>query len=312
MNASIDEVSGLRSKHIISDCSKAILKTLLYFNIFKYPLREEEIIQYLSIQPPASIETELNYLVSQNYISYHQGFYFIGEDKEIINRRLKGNLLAEKYLKITTRHVQWLSAIPFIKCICISGSLSKNYMDDKSDIDYFIITEHNRLWIVRFVLSVVYKVFVLLGKKKYICPNYIITEYNLEIKDRNIFTAIEIATLIPMYNLQMYMSFMNANRWVSQYFPNMISAPNIPLTATKIPKTVDLGWITAVDNYFYNFYRKHYQHKFNDSQHLGTEDLSYKKEVYKMHISGHRNKILEKYEEMLRFYQTQHDISLLV
>ena len=42
-----------------------------------------------------------------------------------------------------------IAAFPFVRAVGISGSLSKQYADENSDIDYFIITAANRLWIAK-------------------------------------------------------------------------------------------------------------------------------------------------------------------
>ena len=80
----------------------------------------------------------------------------------------------------------------------ISGSLSKGYYDDDGDIDFFIITSPKRLWIARTFL-ILYKKIFLLNSRKYFCVNYFISSNALEIEEKNIFTATELTTLLPMF-----------------------------------------------------------------------------------------------------------------
>src|SRR6185436_3436265 len=63
------------------------------------------------------------------------------------------------------------------------------------------------------------KVFFL-NSHKHFCINYFVTEDNLEIPDRNVFTATELISVIPTYNYQLYSRFMNDNQWVKNFFPN--------------------------------------------------------------------------------------------
>ncbi|HJW30179.1 MAG TPA: hypothetical protein VJ508_13145, partial [Saprospiraceae bacterium] len=42
----------------------------------------------------------------------------------------------------------------------------------------------------------------------------------LTLDDQNYFTATEIAHLKPLYNIGMFIRYMNANVWIRQYFPN--------------------------------------------------------------------------------------------
>jgi hypothetical protein len=317
MYTSLGAASPDTTHPVLSPCAKAILKVLLYYDIFQYPLHAHEIYSYLSVERAQSIGEELSYLCQCQLIGQHEGFYFIGTNQEVVNRRRKGNLEAKRYLKIAEKHVHWLSALPFVQCICISGSLSKQYMDQKSDIDYFIIADTNRLWIFRAILSVICKMLWVLRSRKYFCPNYIITPRTLEIKDKNIYTAIEIATLLPVYNASGYKNFMQANPWIKLYFPNLIigspSASVLPLREKKPAKEWIQELVSTLDENLYWLYKKHYQRKFEGVKglNIAITELNFSKDIYKMHTSGHRNKILDKYDENLRAYAQQYGIDLL-
>ncbi|QHT69630.1 hypothetical protein GXP67_24770 [Rhodocytophaga rosea] len=301
----------------LSPCAKAIIKTLLYYDVFQYPLQEHEIYTHMPVSSKISIEEDLAYLVRCQLIGEQEGFYCIGDGKEKVSRRRKGNLEAEKYLHIASKHARWLSELPFVDCICISGSLSKNYMDEKSDIDYFIIADTNRLWIFRAILSLICKILWVLRSQKYFCPNYIITPYTLEIKDKNIYTAIEIATLVPLYNATGYADFIQANLWIKEYLPNLTPgyiSGQIQLLRKKKPGA---AWVqellTTVDENLYWLYKKHYQRKFEGPKGLNIafSELNFNKHIYKMHLAGHRNKILDRYEESLQTFTKQYGVDLL-
>ncbi|MBL4670060.1 MAG: hypothetical protein JKY30_12470 [Flavobacteriales bacterium] len=101
------------------------------------------------------------------------------------------------------------------------------------DIDYFIITAANRLWICRSFLVLFKKTF-LLNSKKYFCVNYFVDENNLEIHDQNMFTAIEISYLIPVYNEAIISQLKEKNSWTKDYFPNFHHPFNFPLKTNSI------------------------------------------------------------------------------
>jgi len=102
----------------------------------------------------------------------------------------------------------------------ISGSLSKHYADEGSDIDLFIITARNRLWIARTILHMVKKLSFLIHREHWFCMNYFVDEEALEIPEKNIYTAIEIVTLIPMQGIQAFSDFESANAWTEGMLPN--------------------------------------------------------------------------------------------
>ena len=92
-------------------------------------------------------------------------------------------------------------------------------MDEKSDLDFFIITAPKRLWIARTLL-VMYKRFFLFNSHKYFCVNYFVDEDHLEIEEKNLFTATELATVIPLYGQVHYTNLLKANPWLKRFFPN--------------------------------------------------------------------------------------------
>jgi hypothetical protein len=56
--------------------------------------------------------------------------------------------------------------------------------------------------------------------------NYYVDEAGLEITEKNIFTAMEIVTLVPMQGKGSLDNFISANNWVKKYFPVNYSAVN--------------------------------------------------------------------------------------
>jgi predicted nucleotidyltransferase len=43
-------------------------------------------------------------------------------------------------MELARKKAAFISKFPFIRGIFVSGSLSKNYADDKSDLDFFVVT----------------------------------------------------------------------------------------------------------------------------------------------------------------------------
>jgi predicted nucleotidyltransferase len=115
---------------------------------------------------------------------------------------------------------RFLFRFPFVRGIGISGSLSKNCADQDSDIDFFVITRRNRLWICRTLMHLFKKLTFLTGHQHWFCMNYYIDEVALCIEEKNLFTATELVTLLPVCGKGVMESFYQANSWVQSYFPN--------------------------------------------------------------------------------------------
>ena len=203
------------------------LKTILYFSIFRYPLTLIEIHGYTNHDSINETYEELNQLIELNIINKIDDFYIYNNDSDCISKRQKGNLEAEKIMEIAFKKARLISKFPYVKAVGISGSLSKGYFDKESDIDFFVITKPNKLWICRTIL-ILYKKIFLLNSRKYFCVNYFITSNQLEIVEKNRFTATELKTLIPLQGKAIFEEFYSANKWVNDYFKQF--NPNLSQT----------------------------------------------------------------------------------
>lgn len=197
-----------------------ILKPLLYFSIFNHPLKSEELYSFSEHTDRADFDREIEDALRQGIITNTDCYYHINLTAEHINRRETGNRNAVKALEKAREKARFISSwFPFVEAVAISGSLSKGYFDHNSDVDYFIITKPGHLWTCRTFL-VVYKKLFLFNSRKYFCMNYFITADNLEIEEKNRFTATEIVTLIPLYGKEKLNAFFESNAWVTSFFPN--------------------------------------------------------------------------------------------
>lgn len=200
----------------------SVLEVLCYFEVFRHPLTAEEIMGF--IRAPDLSFHELQVILQQMVESgriwqYESCFQSAPDDNWLAQRREK-NERAALFLPKAYQMGKFIGQFPFVEAVMVSGSLSKNTMAPDGDIDFFLITRPNRLWLARTLL-VLYKKIFLLNSHKYFCINYLIDSKHLEIEEKNRFTATECATLLPVYNPGLYHDFMNANEWVSQqFYPN--------------------------------------------------------------------------------------------
>ena len=200
-----------------------ILATLAYFDIFNYPLTSGEIFLFLQNRyDQHEFDMAVKYMAGNNHIFQFGGFYSLKNDYAVIERRIHGNAKAAELIKIAERISNMLIKFPYVRGIAISGSLSKNFADEHSDIDLFIITAKNRLWIARTLMHAFKKLTYLVNKQDYFCMNYYIDEDQLEIVEKSVYTAIEIVTLIPLQGDEVIENFYAANNWTRNYLPNKV------------------------------------------------------------------------------------------
>jgi len=219
----------------ISSIGESILRCLLYFDIFNYPLTKSEINNFIGCKvDDSTLKKDLAELVKNKLIFEQNIFYSLQNSNELIYRRLKGNEEAVRLMPLALEKAKFIYSFPFIRGIMISGSLSKNYMDEKSDLDFFIITEKNRLWIARTIFDVYRKFFIKKKDLKHYCTNYHISLERLIIDEENIFTATELCTLIPVVGKNHYHQLLDSNPWISEFFPNYKMNP-VSLSETEDP-----------------------------------------------------------------------------
>jgi len=198
-----------------------ILRVMVYFDLFHYPITKEEIHQFLDKKAdPIELDKSLTELNAKRLIFRFGQFYALHNDQKLINRRIRGNELAKRLMPKAVHISNFLYQFPFVRAVGISGSLSKNYADESSDFDYFIVTQSGRLWISRTIMHAFKKLTFLTGRQHYYCMNYFVDEEGMQIEEKNIFTATELSTLIPVCGNGAMDSFFEANEWVNRYFPN--------------------------------------------------------------------------------------------
>lgn len=207
---------------ITSQVELEVIRVLAYYQLFHHPLKASEITRFVNVTPMVTknINNALSTLLHLNVVFQFEGYFSLENDPSLVHARLEGEIRAKSLLKVAQRMSKLIYSFPFVRAVFISGSLSKGVVPKDADIDYFIVTKRNKLWITRTLL-VMFKRIFLLGSKKFFCVNYFVDENHMEIPDKNIFTATEIVTLIPMQGKSCCETFLSSNHWFKDHFPNV-------------------------------------------------------------------------------------------
>ncbi len=247
-----------------------LLRLLLYFDVFSYPLSRNELFAYAGISDDMQTEAAglLDALVKGGHIRYHEGFYFVNGDESLIERRLYGNRRARQRMRDARRYSRIIASFPYVRGVFLSGSISKEFMAERDDIDYFIVTEPGRLWLCRSLLVLFKKVFLFNSYRNF-CINYFVDAQHLNINEQNQFVATEIATTIPTYNLALHREFLEANAWTSDYYPafrrngdHIVAQP--PFVKRGLEWLFRLLPAGKLDDYFLRISRAYIRKKFRN------------------------------------------------
>lgn len=288
---------------------KDILATIAYFNMFDYPLKKNEIFLFLGHNDDFSeFERALNFLTNDSVIFKIGEFYSLHNNFALSLKRQKGYEKAIGMLKKAEKAAKLISAFPFVKGVAISGSLSKYFADERTDVDFFIITARDRLWIARTLLHLFKKFTYLFNMQDFFCMNYFIDESEPLILEKNIYTATEVATILPVRGIDAFETFFKANSWTKNFLPNKnIYLPEIKTTKkTWLKSIVEKMLHNRLGDYLDNFMMNWTARSWN------SKTLSNKKNskgmLLSMHIGKHfskpnpdmfQKKLLQRYENSL-------------
>lgn len=309
----------MENEKSFSPLDRSIIRTLAYYDIFSYPLTANEIYYNLGDNHTSTeqIKIELEFLLKNNIVYNNGEFYQLNNDAKYIQRRKSGNELAEKRLKTAQRMSGFISRFPFVRGVMLSGSISKGFMEEDSDIDYFVITHPNRVWFSRLLLMIFKKIF-LFNSRKIFCINYFVDSENLEIEEKNIFTATEIVTLLPTFGKDIYERFYEKNLWIKHFYPNFPKRDILSIPDKK-PGLFKAYWEKflgnklgdKLDDIAIHLFDKFYKLKYKN---YNKEDfkLAFKssKKESKHHPKFFQKRVLEEFETKIKSLEEKLNISL--
>jgi hypothetical protein len=285
----------------------ALLATVLYADVFDYALTRTELHRYFIGLPAtqAEIDCLLSNIDAQLPISVRGQFITMAGRENLISVRQKREKVAEGLWRQALQSKTTLAALPFVRMVAITGALAMNNTDPGSDIDLFIVTSPGRLWLARaFVIGVV-KLAALRGAT--LCPNYLVTERALMVRDRNIFTAHELHQMTPILGYSLYRHMMSINNWASDFLPNAREMSNLPHggsetlpRAKKFAETMlALPIATRIERWEMKRKSARFVKQASSSGNGAAREANFGPDWCKGHFEGHAHKTLQTYFDRL-------------
>ncbi|MBI2074871.1 MAG: hypothetical protein HYT83_03495 [Candidatus Levybacteria bacterium] len=290
------------------DVKESILKTLVYADLFDYPLTLDEIWRFLisnKIVSKKSVKQCLaSHLLSGSTIVFKNGFYFLFGRKRILDiRKRREKESIDKFI-IAQKIIKLFSYIPWVYFIGVSGSLAMRNANKEDDIDFFIVTEKNRLWITRFFLFLLLEIYGLRRKRNEkkainkICLNMLIDEKSFLITKENqdLFSAHEIIQLVPLFDRNnTYERFINANLWFSSFLPNALKKRGTKRNNMQNYAEPIFSMFLAVFELFAKKTQLWYMKKHRTNEIVSDGILAF-------YPSDFKNKVLKRYNKLLKQY----------
>lgn len=279
----------------LQDLKKSILQTIIYSDIFDYPLTRNEIWRFLINNPS---EMELSNL--PHSIVKKDGFYYLRNRRDIVSKRLKREKESNKKLHLAKKIISELLIIPTVELIGISGALAMKNSDADDDIDLFVIAKKNTLWTTRLFLILFLEA---LGRrrrrevkdiKNKICLNFLIDESAMLLPKemQNLYGAHEVVQLVPIFDRgNTYQKFINANSWVRKFLPNAIVIKKLRNKPAGRQGQL-LNYFLPIIEWFTKSFQLWYIQKHRTKEIIGDHFLAF-------HPLDYKDKILSAYKEQL-------------
>ena len=197
--------------------AQSVFQTLVYSDIFDYPLTAEEIHHYLTGMT-ASLD-EVDRVLGTDSRFTKTGRYFTLRGREsIVSLRDQRELHSQQRMRYALRYGRILGSLPFVRMVALTGSLAVLNDSKDADFDYMLVTRPHRLWTARAFVLLFGRLTKLFGHT--ICPNLIVTENCLEWHQRDLYSAREFCQMIPITGHDVYQALMKKNEWIKEYLPN--------------------------------------------------------------------------------------------
>jgi hypothetical protein len=154
-----------------------------------------------------------------------------------------------------------------------------------------------------------YKRIFLFNSHKYFCVNYFVDEKHLEIEEKNLFTATELATVIPLYGSKQYENLHRANAWLKRFFPNYIrrSVEEVPITKRSwaqnlCEKFINAFFANALEQYFQEKTIARWRRQYEKNYAASDFKIAFKSKTYasKNHPRNFQRSVIEVYNEKLK------------
>lgn len=212
----------------------SIYQTLVYADVFNYPLTSREVWLYLisnRLVAEEVVNRALTELVAgpKAKIAFQNGYYCLaGRENLIPRRRSNQQDLTAKEI-VVQKSLGRITKVPGVLFVGLTGDLALGIAKPEEDIDLFIICRKGSLWSSRFWVTLAVDLVGQRRKpgetniKNKICLNMFIDTSALALpeKERDVYLAHEIIQLKPLFDRgNTYFRFLKANKWVRTYLAN--------------------------------------------------------------------------------------------
>jgi hypothetical protein len=239
--------------------------------------------------------------VLRNCVSRVQCFYTLEGREAIVEVRLRRAKVAAAMWPRARRYGLTIANLPFVRMVAVTGALAMDNVESGDDYDYLIVTRPARLWLCRaIIIGLVVKPAARHGDE--VCPNYLLSERALVLEERNLFTAHELAQMVPISGWSVYRRLRDLNPWVEEFLPNasdsLIQARVAPVARRSARSVTEAILRTPLGAGLERWERARKVRKLS-RQDVDLQESAFSADWCKGHIDNHGQRILLGYTKRL-------------
>lgn len=277
----------------------SVLRAVTYAALFDYPLTLRQLRDSLDVT--ADEDTIVRWWRSgpllQATVDYRDGLFFPRGRSDLALTRARRETFSRQMLERDRRILSFVSAMPFVRMVALSGSLAHLNAEGAADLDLFVITRANRVWSVTLTMLIVAR---LLGWRRRLCLNYVISDQRMAIEPADLFSANQIIHLRPITGWRTYTRFVAANPFVTARYPNFRCQTGTGKREAGtgwLERLLSLGIAPAAERAARKVYGWHLRRR--SAAWRSIDQVRLELECLKLHTSSHRADTLARFEEAM-------------
>ncbi len=134
--------------------------------------------------------------------------------------------LQQKLWRKVDKYVPYLRAVPFLRGVAVCNNLAFGKVNEKSDIDLFIIAKNGRMFLVRTFVTFIFQILGVRRHGKKIsgrfCLSFFVDDSALNLErmalDNDIYLAYWCRNLKPVIDDGVFAELARENYWTGKYF----------------------------------------------------------------------------------------------
>lgn len=276
----------------------ALLRSVIYASLFDYPLTLAQLhasLVEVRADAPSVAAWWQDSVFLQATVEYREGLYFPAGRGDLLQTRTRREALSRDLLDREHRVLSLVAGMPFVRMVALSGSVAHLNAERSADLDLFVITAPGRVWSVTLSVLVISR---LLGWRKRMCLNYVISERAMAIEPADLFSANQIIHLRPIVGHDVFERFVNANPFVKAFYPNFEAGAKLKPSSPQalkplVERALSFGVGRVLEAAARALYGWHLKRRAGTWQSI--DQVRLQAECLKLHTSSHRASTLESF-----------------